>query len=82
MAKGKAGKQARKEAQNSEGPWISMKTALIVIGITSIFMFVLTAMQAVPARGWGEGLLVSLLFGAMIWAIFFLLIIVNRFLRR
>jgi len=43
---------------------------------------VLTGMQVVPAKGWGEGILWSLLFGGLIWAIFFGLFFVNRFLRR
>jgi len=63
-------------------PWISMRTGLIIITITSIGMAVLTGIQAVPALGWGEGLLWSALFGALIWIIFFAMNFVNRFLRR
>jgi len=63
-------------------PWISMRSGIIIISFTSLGMTILTALQAVPARGWVEGLLWSLLFGALIWAIFFGLIMVNRFLKR
>ena len=63
-------------------PWISMRSGLIIISITSIGMAVLTGIQVVPALGWGEGLLWSALFGALIWIIFFAMNFVNRFLRR
>jgi len=63
-------------------PWISMRNAIIVISFTSVGMAVLTGIQVVPAKGWGEGLLWSLLFGGMIWAIFFGLFFVNKILRR
>ncbi len=63
-------------------PWITMKSGIIIISITSLVMAVLTAIQAVPVKGWIEGLLWGLLFGALIWAIFFGMLFVNRFLRR
>ncbi len=59
-----------------------MRSGLIIIAITSIGMIVLTALQAVPALGWVEGLLWSALFGALIWIIFFGMIFINRFFRR
>ncbi len=52
-------------------PWIPMRTGLILVGIASIVMAVLTGIQTIPALGWGEGLLWSLGFGAMIWVVFF-----------
>lgn len=63
-------------------PWISMRSGLIIIAITSIGLTVLTAIQAVPALGWVEGLFWSVLFGAMIWVIFLVMNFINRFLRR
>ena len=63
-------------------PWIKMNTAMKVITLTSIAMAVLTAWQVIPARGWLEGILWGLAFGAMIWAIFFGMMWVNRLLRR
>ena len=62
--------------------WISMKRGVILISITSIGMFFLTAVQAIPARGWMEGILWSIFFGILIWLIFFGMIFINRFLRR
>ncbi len=84
MAKAKKTKTSdpKKTTNPSPEPWIPMKNGVIVISITSIFMAVLTAIEAVPAKGWIEGLLWGLLFGAVIWGIFFLLIFVNRLLRR
>ncbi len=52
-------------------PWISMRSGLIIIAITSIGMAVLTAVQTVPSVGLVKGVLWGLFFGAMIWAIFF-----------
>jgi uncharacterized membrane-anchored protein YitT (DUF2179 family) len=66
----------------SPAPWIPMKNGIIIISITSVIMAVLTAIRAIPIKGWIEGLLWSLLFGAVIWGIFFLLIFINRLLRR
>jgi hypothetical protein len=73
-----------KNQKNGSGaqPWISMRSGVIVIAITSLGMAVLTALQAVPALGWVEGLLWSLFFGVMIWAIFFGMLFVNRLLKR
>jgi hypothetical protein len=59
-----------------------MRNGIIIISFTSLGMTVLTALQAVPAKGWVEGLLWSLFFGVLIWAVFFGLILVNRFLKR
>jgi hypothetical protein len=63
-------------------PWISMRGGLKIMTITSIIMAVLTAWQVVPSRGWLEGILWGLLFGALVWAIFFGNILITRFLRR
>ena len=72
----------KKEEQGLNRPWISMRKGVIVIAITSVAMAVLTAWQVIPSRGWLEGILWGLLFGAFIWAIFFGNILINRFLRK
>lgn len=59
-----------------------MRRGLIIMGITSIAMAVLTAWQVIPSRGWLEGILWGLLFGGFIWAIFFGNILINKILRR
>ncbi len=59
-----------------------MRSGLIVIAITSVALAVLMAWQVIPSRGWVEGILWGLLFGALIWAIFFGNILINKLLRR
>jgi len=63
-------------------PWISMRRAIIIIAFTSVAMAVLIASQVIPSKGWLEGILWGLLFGILIWAIFFGNILINRFLRK
>lgn len=85
MAKKKKNKQKAKEQKIEKSlnqPWISMRRGLIIIAITSVAMAVLTAWQAIPSKGWLEGILWGLLFGALIWAVFFGNILINRLLRR
>jgi hypothetical protein len=53
-----------------------------IIIITSIAMAVLTAIQVIPVKGWLEGIFWGLLFGGLIWLIFYGLIFVNRLLKR
>ena len=78
----KSGKQSKSLPSLPVEPWISMRNGTLIITLTSIGMAILTATQVIPAKGWGAGLLWSLLFGGLIWAIFFGLITVNRFLKR
>jgi hypothetical protein len=81
VAKTKKEKTAKKSSLSSE-PWISMRRGLIIITITSIAMAVLTAWEVIPVKGWTEGILWGLLFGALIWVIFFGMIFFNRFIQR
>ena len=76
------GKQSKSIQSLPVEPWISMRNGALIITFTSIVMGVLTAMQVVPVKGWLEGILWGLLYGGMIWAIFFGLLFVNRFLKR
>jgi hypothetical protein len=85
VAKKKKNKQTLEEQDVKKSlnqPWISMRTGLKIMAITSVAMAVLTAWQVIPSKGWLEGILWGLLFGALIWAIFFGNILINRFLRR
>ena len=59
-----------------------MRSGVKIIAFTSIAMAVLTAWQVIPSKGWLEGILWGLLFGILIWAIFFGNILLNRFLRK
>lgn len=85
MAKKKKNKQKTIDEEIRKSlnqPWISMRSGVKIIAITSVIMAVLTAWQAIPSKGWLEGILWGLFFGALIWAIFFGNILINRFLRR
>lgn len=82
MAKKPKNNQDEELRKHLNQPWISMRRGLIIMGITSIAMAVLTAWQVIPSRGWLEGILWGLLFGGFIWAIFFGNILINKFLRR
>lgn len=80
----KNSKKKKEETPNTSvsQPWISMRSGIKIIAFTSIAMAVLTAWQVIPSKGWLEGILWGLLFGALIWAIFFGNILINRFLRK
>ena len=80
--KPQAGEQSKSTQVLPSEPWISMRSGSIIITFTSIGMAVLTAIQVIPVKGWLEGILWGLLYGGMIWVIFFGLIYVNRFLKR
>lgn len=73
MANKKKKKQQQKVSIQKEmnQPWIGMKTGTRVIALTSLVMAVLTAWQVIPQRGWVEGILWALGFGALIWVIFY-----------
>ena len=84
-----ARKKRQKEEQKQEmaqifkpQPWISMKSGVKVIWVASIVMAVLTAWQVIPQRGIWEGILWGLVFGALIWLIFWGYYLFNRFMRR
>jgi hypothetical protein len=77
----KKGKEVKNKPVYERKPWIRMKTGLIIIAITSIGMFVLTAWQSIPVKGFLPGILDGLLFGGLIWVIFLGLVFFNRFIR-
>lgn len=81
--KAKKTKERKKdEIASLNQPWISMRTGVIIIAFASVAMAVLTAWQAIPSTGWLEGILWGLLFGGMIWVIFYGNILINKFLRK
>ncbi len=63
-------------------PWISMRRGMTIMAVTSLILAALIAWQVSGSRGWLEGILWGLLFGAMIWAIFFGNLFITRFLRK
>ena len=80
MAKSKKNKTP--EVTPQYGPWISMRTGLIVIAITSIFMAVLTTVQVWDTKPHLEAVFWGIVFGALIWAVFFGMLFFNRLLGR
>jgi hypothetical protein len=85
VAKKKKKKQKQAEPDIKEAlnrPWISMRRGLVVIAVTSVAMAVLTAWQVIPSKGWLEGIFWGLVFGALIWAVFFGNILINKLLRK
>jgi hypothetical protein len=44
-------------------------------------MAVLTAWQAIPTKGVVDGILLGILFGGLIWVVFFGFILFNRLIR-
>lgn len=82
MSNRKPDKKKEKENQLPPAePWISMSSGVKIIAVTSVFMAALTAWAVIPERGWLEGAGWGLLFGGMIWVVFFGNIFINRFLR-
>ena len=83
MAKNK--KKRKEKEQDIEKslsqPWLSMRSGLKIMTVTSVIMAALTAWQVIPSKGWVEGILWGLLFGALVWAVFFGNVLITRFLR-
>ncbi len=64
------------------GPWMSMRTGLIVITVTSIAMAVLTTIQVWDTRPPFEAIFWGIVFGALIWAVFLGMLFFNRLMGR
>lgn len=82
MSKKSKKRQAEKTKQSSTQSWISMGSGIKIIAVTSVAMAVLTAWQVVPSKGWLEGILWGVVFGGLIWVIFFGNILLNKFLHK
>ena len=82
VKKAKAKKESNPLNLPAPQPWISMSSGLRIVAIASIGMAILTAWEVVPQKGWLEGILWGLLFGALIWVIFFGMLFFNRLMRR
>ncbi len=61
-------------------PWMSMRTGIIIMIITSIGMAVLTFLQVYQSKGILLAILWGLIFGAIIWAIFWGFYFIRRIL--
>jgi len=74
--------KASNEEKSIQQPLISKRTALMIVAIISVFLAVLTASQLIPSRGWVGGILWGLLYGVLVWVMFFGNILIKRFLRK
>jgi hypothetical protein len=74
--------KAPQEEKGVNHPPISKRTALIIIAVISVSIAVLTAWQLIPSKGWVGGILWGLLYGALVWAMFFGNILLKGFLRK
>ncbi len=82
MAKKSKKPKTQKEEKQPVQPWISMRSGMITMAITSLALAALIAWQVIPSQGWWEGILWGLLFGALIWGIFFGNILINKLLKK
>lgn len=80
--KNKTKRPKEKKEELPVQPWVSMRSGMIIMAITSVALAVLVASQAIPSTGWLEGILWGVLFGGMIWAIFFGNLWITRKLRK
>jgi hypothetical protein len=55
---------------------------MIIMAITSLVLVIVIASQVIPSTGWLEGIGWGLLFGGMIWVIFFGNLWITRKLRK
>lgn len=75
-----SGYKPEPDKEDLNKPWMSMRSGLILVGLTSVGMAVLTAVQVAPEKGLLQGILYGLLFGVLIWVIFWGFYFFRRFL--
>jgi len=63
-------------------PWLSMKSAIIIMVIVSILLVILVTTQGSYEKPLTERLMWGLVFGGSIWIVFLLSLLINRFLRK
>jgi hypothetical protein len=80
----KSEKQTPKKPQvpDTNEPWLSKRTGLIVISVISIAFASYMIWQLRPVLGLSEALLWGLGYGAAIWGVFALALAFNRWVRR
>ena len=64
------------------GPWMPMRTGIIIIAITSVAMAVLTTVQYWSYNPPQNAIMGGLVWGALIWAVFIGMLLFNRFIGR
>lgn len=89
MAKKNTGTKKAKDQQIDDEikaamnqPWLQMRTGLIVMTLGSIIFAIFITWQLQPTEGWLRAIGWGLLFGGAMWAIFFVGLWFQRFVRR
>ena len=80
-------KADNEEKSNAESPalnqsWLSMRTGLIIMTIVSLGFAGFVAWNYYESSGIFKAILIGLMFGGILWAIFVGNLYFNRFLRR
>ncbi len=65
------GKKHRRETSPSNDPWLSMRSALIIMAVVSVGLAVFVAWNAIPVQGVLMGIVWGLIFGGANWLVFF-----------
>jgi hypothetical protein len=63
-------------------PWLSMKSAIIIMVIVSILLVILVTTQGSYEKPFLERFMWGLVFGGSVWIVFLLSLLINRFLRK
>jgi uncharacterized membrane-anchored protein len=71
-----------KKQESVNGPWLTMNSGLLVISLVSLGLAILTAWQAIPIKGFFQGILWGVIFGGSIWVVFMGAVFLNRLVRR
>lgn len=79
--KGTKGKSQRKNASASNEAWISMRTALIVMGVVSAGLAIFVAWNGIQTQGVVMGIVWGVIFGAANWLVFFIAFLFFRWSR-
>ena len=70
--KSSKGSSQSKESPQTTGPWISMRIALIIMGIVSAGLAIFIGWNAIQTQGLIEGIAWGLGFGLANWVIFYI----------
>lgn len=76
------GKSQRKDVPLTNEPWISMRTALIVMGVVSAGLAIFVGWTAIQTQGVLMGIVWGLIFGAANWVVFVIAFMFFRWTRR
>ncbi len=79
--KSNRGKSKRNDASLSNEPWISMRSALIIMGVVSAGLAIFVGWNAIQTQGVLMGIVWGLIFGAANWLVFLIAFLFFRWSR-